>query len=344
MQVEFGQQFLFDVYLGVVGTEQETVRQNHCHTTVLLQTVHNDRHEEVCSFAACKVSGEMIFNICLFAAAVGRVHENHVKLIVHGVVQYVLEQGVVVEYTRNIQPMQQKVGDAKHIGELLFLDAVDGVAILLCISGALYLLLQLFQPADDKATGAAGKVRHCLTDLRLDHLCHKVGDSTGRIKLAGAACALELLQYGFINVTEGVAFLIIGKVQFVNNVNDLTEQDAVLHVVIGIGKGGLHDRFFDGCRCIYRQLLQCREQGVIHKVQKLIAGQGFAGFIIMRPILPTAGFRDNRLIVVIVKFPVLLLGIIYFKEKHPRNLLNALGIAVDTGIVAHDVTQSFHKS
>ena len=151
--------------------------------------------------------------------------------------------------------MEQKIRDAEHIGKLLFFDAVDGIAVFLRIGGALHLLLQLLQPANDKATGAAGKVRHGLTDLRLNHLCHKVGNSTRSIKLASAACALQFLQNRFVNLTEGMAFLIVGKVKFVNHIDDLAEQDAVLHIVIGVSKGGLHDGFFDGCGSIHRQLL-----------------------------------------------------------------------------------------
>ena len=57
-----------------------------------------------------------------------------------------------------IEPVQQQIGYAEHIGELLFFDAVDGMAVSLFGIGGGDLLFQLFQPADDKATGAAGEV------------------------------------------------------------------------------------------------------------------------------------------------------------------------------------------
>ena len=39
VKIEFPQQFLFDVHLGIVGTEQKAVRQNHRRPAVLFQTV-----------------------------------------------------------------------------------------------------------------------------------------------------------------------------------------------------------------------------------------------------------------------------------------------------------------
>ena len=58
-------------------------------------------------------------------------------------------------HTGDIQPVQQQVGNAQHIGELLFLDAVDGIAVLIGIRRAFDLLLQLVEPADKKTAGAA---------------------------------------------------------------------------------------------------------------------------------------------------------------------------------------------
>ena len=100
----------------------------------------------------------MVLDLRLLAAAVGRIHEDHVKAVVVGVVQHVLQQGVVVIDPGHVQPVQQQVRDAEHIRELLFLDAVDGGAVLLRVRRALDLRLQLLEPAGDEAAGAAGKV------------------------------------------------------------------------------------------------------------------------------------------------------------------------------------------
>ena len=76
-----------------------------------------------------------------------------------------MQQGVIMVDPRVIQIMQQQVGDAEHIRELLFLNAIDGIAEGCLVLCGLNLLVQLLQPADQKATSAAGKVGHLLPHL-----------------------------------------------------------------------------------------------------------------------------------------------------------------------------------
>ena len=98
-----------------------------------------------------------------------------------------------MEHLRHVQVMQQHIRDAKHIGELLFLNTVNGVGILFLVLGGFDLFLQFFQPACDESACAAGKVRHRFTELRVYHLRHKICYSTGRVKFASRASALQLL-------------------------------------------------------------------------------------------------------------------------------------------------------
>ena len=117
----------------------------------------------------------------------------------------------------HIQVVQQQIGDAQHIGELLFLNSVDGLPILFRVGGALDLFLQLLQPAYDKAAGAAGKVGHTLANAGPDHLCHKVSQGPGRIELAGGTGALQFPEDRLIDFSKSVALLVIAQVQFVKN-------------------------------------------------------------------------------------------------------------------------------
>ena len=64
----------------------------------------------------------------------------------------------------------------------------------------------------------------------------------------------------------------------------------------------------------------------------------------MGPVDPSAFFRDDGLIIIVIDFPVLLFGIIYFQEQHPCDLFNTLGITIDTCIVTHDIPNSFYKT
>ena len=73
MEVKLEQQLLLDRYWGIIRAEQESVWQNDGATTVLLQPIHDDRHKEVCGFAATKVSREILFHALFFVAAVRRI-------------------------------------------------------------------------------------------------------------------------------------------------------------------------------------------------------------------------------------------------------------------------------
>ena len=204
--------------------------------------------------------------------------------------------------------------------------------------------MQFLEPTGDKATRATGKVRHRLADLRPDHLRHEIRHRARRVEFTSRTSALQLLEDRFINLAKGMAFLIVAKVDIIDHVDDLTQQHTVLHVVVGVGKGCLHNRLFDRRGGVYRQLLERREERIVHEIQQLIARHGLSGLIVMRPIRPAAILRNDGHIVLIIPFPVLFLRIVYLEEEHPRNLLNALSIAIDACVVAHDVAQSLYKS
>ena len=249
-----------------------------------------------------------------------------------------------MEHLRDVQVVQEHVRDAEHVGELLLLDAVDGVAVGLAVFRRLDLALQFLKPARDEAAGAAGEVRHLLADLGLDHLRHEVGDGAGRVELAGGARALQFLQDGLVDFPEGVAFLVVGKVEAVDHVHDLAEEDAVLHVVVGVREGRLHDGLADGRGGGDGQLLEGGEEGVVHELEQTVAGHGGAGAVVCRPVRPAAVLGDDGDVAVVVPFPVLFLRVVHFQEKHPCDLLDALGIAVDARVVAHDVAQPLYES
>ena len=109
-----------------------------------------------------------------------------------------------------------------------------------------------------------------------------------------------------------MALLIVAKIQLVYDVDYLPQQDAILHVVVGVGKGGLHDGLLDRGGGIHRQSLQSGEERVVDKIQQPVGGHGRAGFIIMGPALPAAFGGDDGRIAFIVPLPVLLFGVIYF--------------------------------
>ena len=65
VQIELAHQLFLDSDLCVIRTKQETVRENDRSSTVLLQAVHNDRHEQVSSLTACEIRRKMILDFSL---------------------------------------------------------------------------------------------------------------------------------------------------------------------------------------------------------------------------------------------------------------------------------------
>ena len=154
-----------------------------------------------------------------------------------------------------------------------------------------------------------------------------------------------------------MTFLDIIKFDFINDINDLTEINAVLHVVISILKGRFHDCFLNrsiGCNLdtlidnrvafFYIIAFQYREQRIVDEIQQLVSGHSMTVAVCFRPISPSEVFGNDGFVVVLVQFPVIFFGIVYFQEKHPYHLLNSLSIAVDTSVHAHNITDSFYKT
>ena len=54
-------------------------------------------------------------------------------------------------------------------------------------------------------------------------------------------------------------------------------------------------------------------------------------------------FRDDRLVIVVQQFLLDFHVIVNLKEQHPRQLLNALRIAVDPSVVTRNVTEALDK-
>ena len=89
-------------------------------------------------------------------------------------------------------------------------------------------------------------IRHLFTDLRLDHFCHEIRHGARRIEFTGRTGALQLTQDGFVDFSESVTLLRIGEVQLIDDVDDLTKQYAVFHIVVRVFECGFYDGFFDG--------------------------------------------------------------------------------------------------
>ena len=153
-----------------------------------------------------------------------------------------------------------------------------------------------------------------------------------------------------------MAFLNIIKLDFINDINDLTEINAIFHIVIGIFEGGLDNGFLNwGIGCDLDTLIenlftffdiiafQHREQGVIDEAKELVSSHSMTVFVSFRPISPSKIFGNDRFIIILIQFPIIFLCVINLKKEHPYHLLNSLGITVNTCVHTHYISNSFYK-
>ena len=154
-----------------------------------------------------------------------------------------------------------------------------------------------------------------------------------------------------------MAFLHIVKLDLVNDINDLTKINAIFHIVVGVLEGGLDNSFLDWRVRRYLDSLienrialfhivafQNREQTVVDEVQQLVPGHGMTVLISLRPISPSEIFGNDGFVIVLVQFPIVFLCVIDFQKEHPYHLLNSLGVAIDTCVHSHNISNSFYKS
>ena len=108
-----------------------------------------------------------------------------------------------------------------------------------------------------------------------------------------------------------MALLVFGEVHsIIDRVDNLTEQDAIFHVVIGVGERRFYNHLSQRCILGKLKIRQSLEKVVVDEVQQLIAGKGVAVFRVRRPAVPAQTIGDDRLIRIVVKFPFLFLRII----------------------------------
>ena len=111
-------------------------------------------------------------------------------------------------------------------------------------------------------------------------------------------------------------------------------QLAGLHVVVGVLEDVAHDAAAVACLPGGRELLELREQLVVDEVSSsspvMPSGIG-------RPGAPAELRRDRRLVAVLHELELLILVVDDLEEEHPAELGDALGVAVDAAILAHDV-------
>ena len=244
---------------------------------------------------------------------------------------------------RIVDVVEQHICGAQKEWQRLLFDTVDGVAVNRSVLDSLHLGVQHLQRRGKEAACTACEVRNGLAELRLDHLHHEVRDRTGRIEFTGVTGALQTAENRFVDLAEGVTVLVLLKIDLVNDIDNLAKQDAILHIVVIVLESRADNNLAHGGVFVDFDGFEGREQLSVHEIQKRIAGECLAILVVDGPIAPAQILRDDGGVILIVKLPDILLGVIHLQKEDPNHLLYSLGIAVDARIIPHDVLQSFYQ-
>ena len=245
----------------------------------------------------------------------------------------------MLDLAGHFDAMQDHIGGGQQVRQRLFLHAEDAGLQYALVLGSFHIAAALvLDRAGKEATGAAGRVHDLFIQLRVDHAHHELGDRARRVELTGVAGVLQVAQQLLVHVAEGMTLLRLVEVHaLLDLVDHLADKLAGLHVVVSILEYATHHVGGRG-GAVFVEVLQLREQVVVDEVLQLIAGDAFR---VGRPGAPAAAFRNRRAIGVIQQFPLLLAVIEDLEEQHPHELADALGVAVDADILAHDVLDGF---
>ena len=142
---------------------------------------------------------------------------------------------VVADEAGVLNAVQQHVGDAEHVRELLLLDGAQGLLHALLVLDLFHVALaHVADGAGEKAAGAAGGVEQDFAGLGIDAVHHEGGDGARRVVLARIAGALQVVEDLLVDVAEVLALGEVVEVHLVDLVDDLPHELAGLHVVVGV--------------------------------------------------------------------------------------------------------------
>ncbi len=136
----------------------------------------------------------------------------------------------------------------------------------------------------------------------------------------------------------------IGKINLIHDINYLTQQHAVLHILVQIRKDFFNNPMGTRSRRHQGQFLERGEQVIIDEIEQFVAGKGMSVFVVGCPVAPAARFgNDGMESAVGFELPFIFLRVIDFEEEEPCHLFDTLRVTGDTGILTHHILQSFNE-
>ncbi len=159
VQVALFQQVLLEPGLDAFA-KQRAVRQHDGGATAGLEQTDDERQKQIGGFLGAEVRGEVASRCRPPPAAEGRIGEDDVHAVAVAVADIGPGQGVVVADEAGVlDAVQQHVGDAEHVRQLLLFHGPQaGLQALLVLSLFHVVLAHVADRAGEKAAGAAGGV------------------------------------------------------------------------------------------------------------------------------------------------------------------------------------------
>ena len=192
--------------------------------------------------------------------------------------------------------------------------------------------------AGEEPAGSAGRIEQDFARPRVDPVRHEGGHGARRVILAGVAGALQVVEDLLVDVAEMLTVGEVVEVDLLNRVDDLPHQLAGLHVIVGVLEHAAHHRARTTFRAADVEVFQGRKQVRVDEVEQRVAGDAFG---VGRPVPPAPALRDRRPIDLVEQLLFLILVVDDLEKKHPAKLRNALRVAVDARVLAHDVLNGF---
>ena len=117
-----------------------------------LEDLHEEDEEEVGRLAGAELGGEVGLDAVLLHAAKGRVGDDDVHSLLRAPVAQGAGEGVVVaDVGGDVDAVEEQVGHAEDVRQVLFLDAREAVLDGALVGLGLGLLAQVLDGADEKA-------------------------------------------------------------------------------------------------------------------------------------------------------------------------------------------------
>ena len=184
MQIESLEKAFLDGCL-IAGTKKEPIRNYNSSTTILLQTSHDQNHEQIGCFSTSHLRREILLNLLQFRTAVRRIHQDHRVLLRFLVLVNLASQRVPVNNIRNLDTIEKEISNAKQIWQRLLFNTVKTLPQQFAIFVGSFFSNRSKQLTSgiQKTTSTAGEVSHRISKLKRNVCRHKVCQSTRRVEL-----------------------------------------------------------------------------------------------------------------------------------------------------------------